>query len=110
MNNSSLKAIIVILALLLIGSLFYMYKIVKVVKEPKIDLPEEWMLIDEHSLLTGSFSEDSTTLYIRFYNTPDDVVEFQWDADEKDIPFKTGSHINVSGSNGNIIYLSPIDE
>ena len=40
----------------------------------------------------------------------DDVVEFQWDADEKDIPFTPGTHINISGVDGNIIYLTPIDK
>jgi hypothetical protein len=109
MRNSSLSAIIVILGLLLIGSLFYLFETIKIKKQPKVDLPEEWMLIDPSSKLTGYITKDSV-LVIRFYETPDDVVEFQWDGDEKDIPFEKGSRIEVAGSDRNIIYLVPIDE
>lgn len=84
--------------------------LINIDNQPKIDLPEEYKEIDDTSLLTGSFSKDSTTLYLRFYNTPDDVVEFQWDGDERDIPFEKGSRIEVAGSDGNIVYLVPIDE
>jgi len=108
---ATLKGMVAGLALLLILSLAYMFDRLTEVKEdqPKVDLPEEWRLIDENSLLTGYITKDNT-LIIRFYQTPDDVVEFQWDGDEKDIPFETGSHINVAGVDGNIIYLTPIDE
>jgi hypothetical protein len=110
MKNSPLIGLIVILGVLLLGLLFYINKIVKDIKQPKVDLPKEYKLINEHSLLTGHFDNDSKTLYIRFVETPDDVVEFQWDADEKDIPFEKGSHIEVIGFDRNIIYLAPIDK
>lgn len=74
----------------------------------QVDLPKDYKLINENSKLTGYFTKDSI-LVIRFYETPDDVYQFEWEGIGKDIP-ETGENIQISGKDGNIIYLSAIDE
>ena len=74
------------------------------IHQPKINLPEEYKLIDYSDRLIGHFDKDSI-LHLEFDNS----IRFEWEGLEKDIP-KDGSHILIEGTDENIVYLNNIDE
>lgn len=72
--------------------------------KPKVELPEEYKLIDSSDRLIGHFDKDSV-LYLEFDNS----IRFEWEGLERDIP-EDGSHILIEGTDENIVYLNNIDE
>jgi hypothetical protein len=72
--------------------------------KPKIDLPEEYKMIDKSTAIQGYFDKDSI-LHIEFDNS----IQFKWEGLEKDIPSDGNQMLNLS-TNENTIYLNPVDE
>lgn len=73
-------------------------------KQNKIDLPEEYKLIDSSTPITGYFDKDSI-LHIEFDNS----IQFEWEGLERDIPSDGIQQLQLS-TNENTVYLNPIDE
>ena len=73
-------------------------------KQPKIDLPKQYKLIDKSTAIIGYFDKDSV-LHIEFDNS----IQFKWEGLEKDIP-KDGIQQLQLSTNENTVYLNPIDE
>lgn len=73
-------------------------------KQPKIDLPEEYKLIDKSTAIQGYFDKDSV-LHIEFDNS----IQFEWEGLERDIPEDGIQQLQLS-TNENTIYLNPVDE
>ena len=90
--------------LILIGLilLFISYTIPS--NQVKIDLPEEYKLIDKSTAIQGYFDKDSV-LHIEFDNS----IQFKWEGLEKDIPEDGIQQLQLS-TNENTIYLNPVDE
>jgi hypothetical protein len=77
-----MKKINYLLALMIgfaIGSLTMKYDIESIT--PKVELPEEYKMIDKSTAIQGYFDKDSV-LHIEFDNT----IQFIWEGLEKDIP------------------------
>ena len=71
---------------------------------PKIDLPEEYKLIDKSIPIIGYFDKDSI-LHIEFDNS----IQFKWEGLESDIPQDGVQQLQLS-TNENTVYLNPVDE
>ena len=91
-----------IILLLLIG--FIIGSISFTLNQNKIDLPEEYKLIDKSTPIIGYFDKDSI-LHIEF----DHSIQFKWEGLEKDIPEDGIQQLQLS-TNENIVYLNPVDE
>ena len=70
----------------------------------KIDLPEEYKLIDSSTPITGYFDKDSI-LHIEFDNS----IQFEWEGLERDIPSDGIQQLQLS-TNENTVYLNPVDK
>lgn len=84
------------------GSLSMKYDIES--NQPKIDLPEEYKLIDKSTAIIGYFDKDSV-LHIEFDNS----IQFKWEGLERDIPEDGIQQLQLS-TNENTVYLNPVDE
>ena len=71
---------------------------------PKINLPEEYKMIDKSTAIQGYFDKDSV-LHIEFDNS----IQFKWEGLEKDIPEDGIQQLQLS-TNENTVYLNPVDE
>ena len=91
-----------IILLLLIG--FIIGGISFTLNQNKIDLPEEYKLIDKSTPITGYFDKDSI-LHIEFDNS----IQFKWEGLESDIPQDGVQQLQLS-TNENTVYLNPVDE
>lgn len=87
---------------LLIG--FIIGGILFTLNQNKIDLPEEYKLIDKSTPITGYFDKDSI-FHIEFDNS----IQFEWEGLEKDIPQDGIQQLQLS-TNENTVYLNPVDE
>ena len=85
-------------------SLFLTLLLTNDLKQPKIDLPEEYKLIDKSTAIIGYFDKDSV-LHIEFDNS----IQFKWEGLEKDIPEDGIQQLQLS-TNENTVYLNPVDE
>ena len=85
-------------------SLFLTLLLTNDLKQPKIDLPEEYKMIDESTAIQGYFDKDSV-LHIEFDNS----IQFKWEGLEKDIPEDGIQQLQLS-TNENTVYLNPVDE
>jgi len=72
--------------------------------QPKIDLPEEYKLINKSTPIIGYIDKDSI-LHIEFDNT----IQFKWEGLERDIPQDGIRQLQLS-TNENTVYLNPVDE
>ena len=72
----------------------------------KIDLPEEYQLINRFDNLKGYY-DDENTLHI-YFNDDNNGQVFIWNDDEESIP-KEKSLIKIEKIDKNVIYLSPIE-
>ena len=78
--------------------------IIQIEQQPKINLPEEYKMIDKSTAIQGYFDKDSV-LHIEFDNS----IQFKWEGLEKDIP-KDGIQQLQLTTNENTVYLNPVDE
>ena len=85
-------------------SLFLTLLLTNDLKQPKIDLPEEYKMIDKSTAIQGYFDKDSV-LHIEFDNS----IQFKWEGLEKDIPEDGIQQLQLS-TNENTVYLNPVDE
>lgn len=85
-------------------SLFLTLLLTNDLKQPKINLPEEYKMIDKSTAIQGYFDKDSV-LHIEFDNS----IQFKWEGLEKDIP-KDGIQQLQLSTNENTVYLNPVDE
>lgn len=85
-------------------SLFLTLLLTNDLKQPKIDLPEEYQMIDKSTAIIGYFDKDSV-LHIEFDNS----IQFKWEGLEKDIPEDGIQQLQLS-TNENTVYLNPVDE
>lgn len=92
------------ITLILIGLilLFISYTIPS--NQVKINLPEEYKMIDKSTAIQGYFDKDSV-LHIEFDNS----IQFKWEGLEKDIPEDGIQQLQLS-TNENTVYLNPVDE
>jgi len=70
----------------------------------KINLPEEYKLIDKSTPIIGYIDKDSI-LHIEFDNS----IQFKWEGLESDIPQDGIRQLHLS-TNENIVYLNPVNE
>ncbi len=70
----------------------------------KIDLPEEYKLINKSTPIIGYFDKDSI-FHIEFDNS----IQFKWEGLEKDIPLDGIQQLQLS-TNENTVYLNPVDK
>ena len=85
-------------------SLFLTLLLTNDLKQPKINLPEEYKLINKSTAIQGYFDKDSV-LHIEFDNS----IQFEWEGLEKDIPEDGIQQLQLS-TNENTVYLNPVDE
>lgn len=85
-------------------SLFLTLLLTNDLKQPKINLPEEYKMIDKSTAIQGYFDKDSV-LHIEFDNS----IQFKWEGLEKDIPEDGIQQLQLS-TNENTVYLNPVDE
>ena len=85
-------------------SLFLTLLLTNDLKQPKINLPEEYKLINKSTAIQGYFDKDSV-LHIEFDNS----IQFKWEGLEKDIPEDGIQQLQLS-TNENTVYLNPVDE
>lgn len=72
--------------------------------QSKIDLPEEYKLIDKSTPIIGYIDNDSI-LHIEF----DHSIQFKWEGSESDIPQDGIRQLQLS-TNENTVYLNTVDE
>ncbi len=74
------------------------------INTPKMDLPEEYKLINTDTPIIGYYDKDSI-LHIEF----DNKIKFEWEGLEKDIPNDGIRELQLT-TEGNTIYLDPVDK
>ena len=89
--------ILLFLAGFIVGSLLTSHNINE--NKPKINLPEEYKLIDDQTPIKGYFDKD-LVLHIEFDNS----IQFKFAGEEKDIPLDEG-YLEILGTNENTVYL-----
>ena len=98
--EKSVKAILITAIIFFVAALVGLYTILMSIHP--IDLPEEKHLIVPSDRLIGYYDQDSI-LHIEFDNS----IQFEWDAEEKDIP-QIGDYIQIVGIDENIVYIAPV--
>lgn len=74
----------------------------------KIDLPEEYKLITKNTPIRGYMNKDSI-LVIEFVNNKSSNIKFEWEGLDKDIPEDGIRELQLT-TNGDIVYLNPVDQ
>ena len=98
--EKEIKVILVRVIILLVVLLVGLYTVLMNIRP--VDLPEEKHLIVPSDRLIGYYDQDSI-LHIEFDNS----IQFEWDAEEKDIP-EVGDYIQIVGIDENIVYIAPV--
>ena len=96
----------VIYIIIFVGGIFIgsLLTSIDYLSKPKINLPEEYKMIDKSTAIQGYFDKDSV-LHIEFDNS----IQFKWEGLEKDIPEDGIQQLQLS-TNENTVYLNPVDE